>query len=221
MRAEMKRIRQSSIGAVASLMVLTACETPAYDPNDPNRNMRQGAIGGAVAGALAGAALGEGSRAGEMAVGALIGGAVGGAVGNSLDKQAAELASNLGNGIEVINNGNELIVRMPQDILFDVDSAAVRPGLQSDLYTLADSLQRYPDSTVVVVGHTDNTGSATYNQELSERRANSVVSAVGTAGVDSVRLRGFGAGEDQPIGSNLTPEGRQQNRRVDITIRPS
>ena len=116
---------------------------------------------------------------------------------------------------------DELIVRMPQDILFAVDSAQLRPDLRADLFPLADSLQRYPDRTVQIGGHTDNTGTASYNQGLSERRAQSVATALTSAGVPSFRLRTFGAGENQPIASNLTPEGRQQNRRVDIVIQPN
>ncbi|MEL6753418.1 MAG: OmpA family protein, partial [Pseudomonadota bacterium] len=102
-----------------------------------------------------------------------------------------------------------------------VDSAQLRPDLRADLFTLSESLQRYPDSTVQIVGHTDNTGTASYNQGLSERRAQSVAAVLVNAGVPSFRLRTFGAGENQPIASNLTPEGRQQNRRVDIVIRPN
>jgi outer membrane protein OmpA-like peptidoglycan-associated protein len=155
------------------------------------------------------------------AVGAAIGAAGGAVVGNILDKQAQELNRDLGNNIDVINTGDELIVRMPQDILFAFDSDRVRPDLRADLFTLADSLQRYPDTTVQIIGHTDNVGSASYNQNLSERRASSVGSVLVNAGVPGSRLRIFGAGEDQPIASNLTEEGRAQNRRVDIVIRPN
>ena len=110
---------------------------------------------------------------------------------------------------------------MPQDILFAVDSAAINSSLRSDLGVLAGSLQRYPGSTVQVVGHTDNTGAAAYNQDLSEHRAGSVASALINSGVDSRRIRAIGRGENNPIASNLTVEGRAQNRRVDITIRPT
>ena len=218
----MKRLNLSMVGAVSGLMILSACTDPgSFDPNDPNRNRRQGAIGGAVAGGVAGAILGDNSRADEIAAGAILGGIAGGLIGNQLDKQAAELDRDLGNQVQVINTGDELIIRMPQDILFDVDSAALRGAVRGDLITLADSLQQYPNSTVVVVGHTDNTGSADYNQDLSERRAQTVVRILGNAGVAPGRLVAVGAGEGQPIASNLTPEGRQQNRRVDITIRPN
>ena len=173
-----------------------------------------------MAGGIIGAAGGRGDRSTDEAIlGAIIGGVAGGVIGSRLDQQAAELDRDLGNNVSVIRQGDQLIVRMPQDILFDIDSAVVRSELRGDLFTLADSLQRYPDTTVVVVGHTDNTGSAAYNQDLSERRANAVGVILTGAGVDSFRVRTVGAGEDQPIASNLTPEGRQLNRRVEFIIR--
>lgn len=215
----MKRTPKAALGALASLMLLAACETPAYDPADPNRNRRQGAIGGAIAGGLAGAALGDGSRGDEILAGAVLGGLAGGVIGDQLDKQAAELDRDLGNGIAVIRQGDALIVRMPQDILFAVDSATVSPALRTDVFTLADSLQKYPNTTVEITGHTDTTGTWEYNRQLSQRRAESVASILTSAGVSGGRLRTFGAGYDQPIASNQTPEGRAQNRRVDITIR--
>jgi outer membrane protein OmpA-like peptidoglycan-associated protein len=105
--------------------------------------------------------------------------------------------------------------------LFATDSAAVRPDLRSDLNAVAASLLRYPNSTIQVVGHTDNTGTAAYNQDLSQRRAVSVASILRESGVPGGRIAAVGRGEDQPIASNLTPEGRAQNRRVEIIIRPN
>lgn len=209
---------------LGAAIALTGCTDPGqFDPNDPNRNQRQGAIAGGLLGATAGILLGDNAQ--ERRRGALIGGAVGAAggaiVGNQLDRQAAELAQSLDGRIGIINTGNELIVRMPQDVLFDIDSAALRPDLRSDLQSLAVSLNRYPDTTVQVIGHTDNTGSADYNLDLSQRRARAVTAELQLGGVAPARLLALGAGEDQPIASNLTAEGRAQNRRVDITIRPN
>ncbi len=216
----MKNMHKLSIGAVVGLFALAGCTDPgSFDPNDPNKNRREGAIAGAVLGGLAGAITGDGDRKGEIVTGAVIGGVAGGAIGSRLDQQAAELDRDLGNGIGVFRQGDDLIVRMPQDILFAVDSASVNPGLRSDLFTLSDSLNRYPGTSVIIVGHTDNTGGAAYNQDLSERRAQAVAGVMVSGGVSSGRLVALGAGENQPIASNLTPEGRQQNRRVDITIR--
>lgn len=211
--------------AATGALALTAC-TPVenYNPNDPNQRTREGALVGAGIGALAGIATGDNAkeRRNRALGGALIGAAGGAAIGNNLDRQASELASSFNNSqIGVINTGNELIVRMPQDVLFATDSASVNPSLQNDLRTLAGSLNRYPDTTVTIIGHTDNTGAAAYNADLSTRRASSVASILASAGVASFRLQSIGRGEDQPIASNLTPEGRAQNRRVDIVIRPN
>ena len=122
--------------------------------------------------------------------------------------------------ILIENTGSELIVTMPEGILFDVDSAAIRAGLQSDLRALASNLNQYPDTDVIVEGHTDNTGSAAYNQDLSTRRAQAVSGVLLEAGVAPFRVSSIGRGEDDPLATNLTPEGRQQNRRVEVIIRP-
>lgn len=208
--------------STASLIALTACTSPEHlGGADPNKNARQGAILGGILGAGVGAIVSD-----DKAKGAIIGGALGagtGAIaGNFLDRQEAELRQDLQNDdIQITNTGDRLIVTMPQDILFAVDSAVVNSGLRSDLLTVASSLQKYPESTVQVVGHTDNTGGAAYNQGLSERRANSVADVLQEGGVPFNRLQTFGRGEDQPIASNLSEEGRAQNRRVEIVILPT
>lgn len=217
----MKLKTSMTLGAVA-LVGLAACEPEPFDPSDPNRNTRQGAIGGALAGAVAGLALDQGgSKADGALIGAAVGAGVGAAVGSNLDRQARELRGSLDQDIDVINTGDELIVRMPNDITFDFDSDRVRPNLRDDLATLAQSLNKYPDTTIQVVGHTDSVGSFEYNRELSLRRASAVASVLRSGGVSNARIRTFGAGYDQPIASNRTPEGRQANRRVEITIRPN
>lgn len=207
----------------AGLMGLGACTDPSQFPGTDGDRTRQGALTGAAIGAIAGATRESGNdRVRNAAVGAAIGAAAGAAVGYSLDRQAAELRNDFGNGqIDVINTGNELIVRMPNAILFPVDSATLNPQLRSDLLVLSDSLNRYPASIVSVVGHTDNTGSAAYNQDLSERRAQSVASVLRSGGVSSGRLNVRGAGENQPVATNTTEAGRAANRRVDITITPT
>lgn len=216
--------RKPILLASAALLALSACTSTDTVTDDPNQRTKEGALLGGLVGAVAGALTGD--DAGERRRGALIGGVigagVGAGVGYSLDQQAAELQRDFANGrIQIINNGNTLVVRMPDDILFDIDSAAVKPSLQADLQVLAQSLNRYPGSTVQVVGHTDNTGGATYNQDLSERRAGAVRGVLVAAGVPAGRVQAFGQGENAPIADNLTTEGRAQNRRVDITIIPN
>lgn len=217
----MSRIQTITLGVVG-LMALTACTDPGQYPGTDGERTRQGAIAGAIAGATIGAITGDGSRDDDIVRGAVIGAAVGGIAGNVLDRQAAELESDFSNGqIDVINTGSELIVRMPEAVLFATDSATLNSGLRSDLFVLADNLNKYPSSIVTVTGHTDNTGTASYNQDLSERRAFAVADVLMTGGVSGSRIRTVGAGENQPIASNLTAEGRAQNRRVDITITPT
>jgi len=179
-----------------------------------------GAATGVVAGLISGDTAEE--RRQNALKGAAIGAAGGAAIGNVLDRQAADLRQSLGNDrVTITNTGDRLIVTLPQDILFATDSAALRPDLQSDLVAVANNLQNYPDSTVQVIGHTDNTGDAAYNQNLSVQRAGSVTNVLAGAGVAASRLQPIGRGEDQPIASNLTEEGKAQNRRVEIVILPT
>jgi outer membrane protein OmpA-like peptidoglycan-associated protein len=208
--------------ALASTLALTACVDPNAYPDDPNARQRQGAIIGGLTGAVVGAAV---SSDDDRLKGAIVGGALGAGggalIGADLDRQAAELRGSLSSNISVTNTGEYLIVNMPQDLLFAVDSASVRPDLRSDLNAVASSLLKYPNSRIEVIGHTDNSGSAAYNQDLSQRRAVSVAGILRESGVPGARIAAFGRGEDQPVASNLTPEGRAKNRRVEIIIRPT
>jgi outer membrane protein OmpA-like peptidoglycan-associated protein len=208
--------RKPALAAVLALATLAGCVQ-----TGPATNTQLGVATGAAIGGLIGANADSDDPRTATAAAAAIGAVVGGAIGAQLDRQKAELDQGFTNDIDVINTGSELIVRMPNGILFDVDSAALRPQVQSDLNVLAGNLLRYPNSTIFIVGHTDNTGEAAYNQALSQRRAQSVASTLMAGGVNPGRIVASGRGEDQPIASNLTPEGRQQNRRVEITIRPN
>lgn len=208
-------IRVIAMGAAATLM-LAGCE---------NTGPRQqtGAILGGMAGGLAAAATpGRGSTAGRIAAGATAGAIVGGAVGAMLERQEQDLRAMLENdGIIVRNTGEQLIVTFPGGLLFEVSSAVVDPAIQRDLGALARNLVAYPNSTVSVIGHTDSTGSAAYNQSLSERRALAVGGVLVDRGVSSARVTTIGRGETQPVASNETEEGRRQNRRVEVIIRPT
>ncbi|MEN8834045.1 MAG: OmpA family protein [Pacificibacter sp.] len=204
---------------VATLAV-AGC-TDMSDMSDPNSKARQGAITGALVGGIIGLAKNDGN-VGKGVGGAIIGGALGAGVGSLLDKQEADLRQQMGNdNVSIVNTGSELIVTLPQDILFATDSSVVRAGLQSDISALARNLQDYPSTTVQVIGHTDNVGSAAYNQELSTRRASAVAAILTSNGVQPYRVHPYGRGEDAPVATNLTPEGREQNRRVEIVISPA
>src|SRR6056297_1227407 len=208
--------------ASISALGLAACTSPAHlDGADPNQRAKQGALMGGLLGAGVGAVFSDDKVKGA-AIGGALGAAGGGVYGSILDKQEAELRQDLGNDdVTITNTGDRLIVTLPQDILFDVDSAQVNPGLRSDLFTVAQNLQSYPDSAVQVVGHTDNTGSADYNQALSERRANAVADVLMNGGVSFGRIQTFGRGENQPVADNLTEAGKARNRRVEIVILPN
>lgn len=199
-----------------SVLALTAC---APDPNSPNNRTLTGALTGAAVGGILGAATGDGGGDRALA-GAIVGGTAGALIGQRLDRQAEELRRQLGADVSVQNTGQELILTLPQDLLFATDSASVRPDLQNDLRVIANNLVNYPRSDVRVVGHTDNTGSAAYNQGLSERRAASVAQVLFNNGVAPARVRTEGRGLTQPVADNSTAAGRQQNRRVEIYIRP-
>lgn len=218
----MIRAKHTIALALVSTLALTACTDPgSIDRNNDYQKTKRGAAIGGVLGGIFGAATGgDGHK--SVVRGVLAGAAVGGLIGNSLDKQEADLRRNLGNdNVSIVNTGDRLIVTMPQDILFDVDSAELRPTLRRDLRAVGAHLLQYPNSTVQVIGHTDNTGGAAYNQTLSNSRANAVADVLMNSGVPLHRIRAFGRGEDQPVASNLTPEGRNQNRRVEIIILPN
>lgn len=205
--------------AAVSVLGLAACQAPL--PNQTPDQTRQGALLGAGVGAVAGALTGDNrdERIENALIGAAVLGAAGGAIGAALDRQEAELRAQLGSGT-VVNTGDQLVVTLPNDVLFGFDSAAVSIQSQNDLRAVAASLNRYPNSIVNVIGHTDNVGDAAYNQNLSEQRARAVANVLIGAGVSAGRINIVGRGEDQPAASNQTSDGRAQNRRVEIVITP-
>jgi outer membrane protein OmpA-like peptidoglycan-associated protein len=189
---------------------------------DTNKKTKRGAAIGAVAGAIAGAVIGNQSgnnRTGAV-VGAAAGAAVGAAVGRRMDKQEQELRQI--EGVEVTRpSEGEINVRLTSDILFDVNSSALRGASRTTLTDLARNFAQYPDNIIDVEGHTDSTGTDDYNQRLSEQRAGSVADYLIDQGVAARNVTVFGYGESRPKSSNDTAEGRQLNRRVEIHIRPA
>ena len=214
----------SSALAGSALLILSGCVTPESAANSkPGDNTTAGTIMGGLIGAIAGMEMSsKGDQKKGAIVGAIVGAAAGNAIGQSLDEQATDLRRDLNNNqVNVTNTGSELIVTMPQDILFALDSAAVRSDLRRDLGVVAGNLQAYPNSTISIEGHTDNTGTANYNRILSQRRANAVADILVNNGVPPARLYAVGRGENEPVASNLSATGRAQNRRVEIVIRPN
>lgn len=216
-------LRMTTMLAASGLIALGACT----DPNMSTTNMtrtEQGAIAGATLGALYGATRDDdkNDQGKDALKAAALGAAVGAIAGNIMDKQAAALEQAVSNpNIQIVNHGSYLQVILPEGILFATDSAAVSGVAQNDLYAVARNLNQYPNSRVEVVGHTDNTGTASYNLDLSQRRARSVAGILTAAGVAPARIVAVGRGEEQPIASNNTAQGRAQNRRVEIIIRPT
>jgi outer membrane protein OmpA-like peptidoglycan-associated protein len=180
---------------------------------------QRGAVIGAAAGGAVGAAVGTatGSTARGAIIGAAVGGTAGAVIGAQMDRQRAELAREL-EGAQVERYGEGLLITFASGLLFDFDSDVVRGAARTNLTNLASSLREYPETEVLIVGHTDNVGSATYNQGLSERRAASARAFLVSQGVPSNRIRTQGMGLREPVASNETEAGRAQNRRVEVAI---
>jgi outer membrane protein OmpA-like peptidoglycan-associated protein len=178
---------------------------------------------GAAAGTAGGAAVGAGvgALAGNTVRGAIIGAAVGGAAGTAIgaymDKQARELDEEL-EGATVERVGEGIRVTFDSGILFGFDSHELTPQARENIQNMAETLQKYPDTNVIVEGHTDNVGKESYNQRLSERRASAVADYAVRLGVDRSRIDTRGFGEEQPVASNETEAGRAENRRVEVAI---
>lgn len=182
-------------------------------------NKERGAIIGAATGAAAGGAIGKanGSTAKGAIIGAVVGGTVGAVIGHQMDQQAKELEQNIP-GATVERVGEGIQVTFESGLLFDFDSDRVKPEAQRNLNNLAASLSKYPNSSLLIVGHTDAVGSDSYNQSLSERRATSTVSYLIGQGVSSSRLRAMGLGESEPVAPNDSDMNMAKNRRVEVAI---
>ena len=179
----------------------------------------KGAIIGAGAGGAAGAVIGHatGSTVRGAIIGAAVGGAAGAIIGHQMDKQAQELAYDLP-GATVSRVGEGIAVTFPEGTLFGFDSDQLQPAARDNMRRFAASLQKYPNTRTLIVGHTDSDGSAAYNLDLSDRRALSAASFIAAEGVDRARITTAGRGEAEPIATNATDAGRQQNRRVEVAI---
>ena len=206
---------------LAAMLATAGCTT---DPTTGERQISKAAIGG-IGGALGGYLLGDlvGGRRDrtEKILGAGIGAVAGAGIGAYMDAQERKLREETaGSGVDVIRDGDNLVLRMPSGITFGYDSANVQPQFQPTLDDVSSVLAQYPKTYIDVYGHTDSDGSDVYNQGLSERRAQSVASYLTAHGVQSARIATRGFGETQPIASNETDAGKASNRRVEIKIAP-
>ena len=217
----MKKNQMITLALVAAMLPLSACVT---DPTTGKRTISKAAIGG-IGGALGGYLLGDligGKRdRTEKIVGAGIGALAGAGAGYYMDEQEKKLRQQTaGTGVNVTREGDNLVLDMPSEVTFGVDSTNIDAGFSNTLDQVASTLTQYEKTYVDVMGHTDSTGSDAYNQTLSERRASAVADYLSIRGVQSVRLATRGYGESQPKASNLDPAGRSANRRVEIRLVP-
>jgi len=198
--------------------VLPACAAMQDNP----RTVKGAAIGtaaGAGSGAAIGAIVGGGKGAGQgAAIGAVVGLLGGALVGGYMDSQAKEMQAILTEQDRIRQEANRLNVTLSSDTLFASGSADIFPGAREKLRQFAGVLNKYPQTTIVVTGHTDNRGTAQLNQTLSDQRARAVADALVADGVSAARITTRGVGASMPVADNTTPEGRAQNRRVEITV---
>jgi outer membrane protein OmpA-like peptidoglycan-associated protein len=216
---------RNSIFAIAGIAaILSGCETlDPYTGESETSKATKGALIGAAAGVVAGLMSGDDAveRRQHALIGAGIGALAGGAVGNYMDRQEAKLRAELqGTGVSVTRIGDNITLNMPGNVTFDTDSAALRPQFFGVLNSVGKVLTEYDKTVVEVAGHTDSTGSDSHNMALSQRRANTVGEYLYTQGIMDQRIMTVGMGEHHPIADNSTSEGRQLNRRVEITLVP-
>ncbi len=207
----MKTIKLLTVTIALMGIIASGCKTM-------NRTQK-GAVIGAAGGGAIGAVIGK--AAGNTAMGAIIGAAVGGAagavIGHKMDMQAEEMKKVLGDA-EVRRVGEGIVIDFKEKVLFGFDRSDLGTNAATNLDKLINVLNKYPDTDIEIIGHTDNKGTDDYNQGLSQRRANSVSAYLKNHGITSSRVSTKGMGESDPIASNETEEGRAQNRRVEFVI---
>ncbi|KKX27679.1 OmpA family protein [Rhizobium sp. LC145] len=214
-------IKKVAIVALCATYLSSCTTTDPYTGEQKVSNTAGGAAIGAGLGALGGLVVGGGSKGRNALIGAAIGGLAGGAIGNYMDSQEAELRQQLqGTGVSVTRVGDRIVLNMPSNVTFATDQDQVIPPFYATLDSVAIVLNKFGKTYIDVNGHTDSTGSLAHNQGLSERRAASVANYLAGRGVDQRRMSTMGFGPSQPIASNATPDGRAQNRRVEVMIAP-
>ncbi len=209
---------------VTAMVFVSGCKTlDAYTREEKTSNTTRGALIGAGIGAVIGLISGDDAveRRQRALIGAGVGALAGGSVGYYMDKQEAELRAQLeGTGVSVHRNGDNITLNMPGNVTFATDSSDLSPAFFDVLNSVGMVLEEYDQTVVEVAGHTDSTGTDSYNQALSERRASSVANYLRGQGVMGERLITVGMGERYPVANNGTVDGRQLNRRVEITMVP-
>jgi outer membrane protein OmpA-like peptidoglycan-associated protein len=214
-------MRKATLLVIAGLWLLSGCATTA---TKAEKGAGYGAAGGAAVGAVLGQVIGKNTESTVLgaAAGALVGAAAGGGIGHMMDKQEAEMRQALAasEAAAVRREGDLLAITLKGDVTFDFDSVTVRPGLYNEIDRIAQIMVKYPQTHIMVEGHTDSVGAEDYNQRLSERRAGAVKNLLVQRGVDSSRVTTIGYGESRPVATNAEEAGRRLNRRVEIRIKP-
>jgi outer membrane protein OmpA-like peptidoglycan-associated protein len=214
--------------AATALTVLSGCATQnpydnqgqAQNSGGMSKTAKYGGLG-ALAGAVAGAAIDHNNRGKGALIGAAVAGAASAGYGYYADKQEAALRASMANtGVEVQREGDNIKLVMPGNITFATDSSAIASSFYAPLNNLAGSLKQYNQNMIEIVGYTDSTGSRQHNMDLSQQRAQSVATYLTSQGVDAAHLSVRGAGPDSPIASNSDVNGRAQNRRVEVNLKP-
>lgn len=207
----MKTIQQLAIVTAFAGLVASGCSTPTKS--------QKGAVIGTAGGGAIGAVIGKatGNTARGAIIGAVVGGVAGAVIGRKMDKQAEEMKEVLGDA-EVRREGEGIVINFKEKVLFGYDRADLGTSAQTNLDQLVNILNRYPDTDIQIIGHTDSKGSHDYNMSLSDRRSTAVVAYLRNKGIASGRATAVGKGETDPIASNDTEEGRAQNRRVEFVI---
>ncbi|KPY36817.1 MULTISPECIES: OmpA family protein [Pseudomonas syringae group] len=214
--------------AATAVAMLSGCATSnpydnqgqAQSSGGMNKTAKYGGLG-ALAGAVAGAAIDHNNRGKGALIGAAVVGAASAGYGYYADKQEAALRASMANtGVEVQRQGDQIKLIMPGNITFATDSSAIASSFYSPLNNLANSLKQFNQSNIEIIGYTDSTGSRQHNMDLSQQRAQSVATYLTSQGVDQAHLSVRGAGPDQPIASNADANGRAQNRRVEVNLKP-
>lgn len=206
---------------ICSAMALSACATDPYTGERKSSKAATGAGIGAIVGAIGGAIVGGDNKRKSMLIGAGVGALAGGGAGYYMDRQEAKLREQLqSTGVQVVRDGDNIILNMPGNITFATNSAAVNPDFADVLTSVGLVLKEYDKTYVDVLGHTDSSGSEIYNQALSERRAQSVSAILMNEGIVGERIIVKGLGETYPIADNNTAQGKATNRRVEIALSP-
>ncbi len=209
-----------NLALIFFIVALTGCTTMNQETGqrDPNRT-GTGAIIGAAAGGILGKIIGDNTK--SAVIGAGVGAIAGAGVGAYMDKQEKDLRDDLeGTGVDVIREGDNIQLQMPSAITFDTGQSVIKPAFRPILDDISNTLSQYESTIINIAGHTDNVGTDSSNQQLSVNRASSVRAYMSSHGVIPERILTAGYGETMPIADNTTESGRQQNRRVEITLQP-